>query len=45
MILDVLVVDGHTLQAINFLHFIHEVLLQLVRPRTSRISCDSIGPS
>ena len=29
--LDVLVVDRHTLQAINFLHFVDQVLLQFLR--------------
>src|SRR6185436_14257004 len=29
---DVLVVDRHTLETINFLHFVDEVLLQFLRP-------------
>src|SRR5687768_3838370 len=29
---DVLVVNGHTLQAVNFLHFVDQVFLQFLRP-------------
>jgi len=43
--LNVFVVDLDPLQPVNFLHLVHQVFLQILRPHTSRISCGTTGPS
>ena len=43
--LDVLVVDLHALQTVDFLHFVDQVLGERFSPSTSRMSCGLSGPS